>query len=45
MTIPSAWWLVSAALGTVLAVAVLTGIPARFGTPRPAAEILQTETT
>ena len=44
MTIPPAWWLLAAVLGTLLAVAVLTTIPARIGARRPAGEILQAET-
>jgi hypothetical protein len=31
-------------LGTLLVVAALTGIPARIGTRRPVAEMLQAET-
>jgi ABC-type antimicrobial peptide transport system permease subunit len=44
VTIPPAWWLAAAVLGTLLAVAGLTTIPARIGARRPAAEILQSET-
>jgi hypothetical protein len=40
---PPAWWLLAMVLGMLLAVAALTAIPARIGTRRPAAEILQTE--
>ncbi len=43
-TIPPAWWLIAAILGTLLAVAGLTAIPAGIGTRQPAAEILQSET-
>jgi putative ABC transport system permease protein len=43
-TIPSAWWLLAAVLGTLLAVAALTTIPARIGARRTAGEILQAET-
>ena len=43
-TIPSGWWLAAAVLGTLVAVAALTTIPARIGARRPAAEILQAET-
>jgi len=43
LTIPPAWWLAAAVLGTVLAVAGLTAIPARLGARRPAAAILQSE--
>ncbi len=41
---PPAWWLVAALLGTVIAVAGLTAIPARIGARRPVAEILGSET-
>ncbi len=41
---PPAWWLIAAVLGTVLAVAGLTALPARIGARRPVAEILQSET-
>jgi putative ABC transport system permease protein len=41
--LPPALWLVAAVLGTVLAVAALTSIPARIGLRRPVAEMLQTE--
>jgi putative ABC transport system permease protein len=44
LTIPPAWWLAAAVLGTLVAVAGLTTIPARIGARRPAAEILQSET-
>jgi len=44
VTIPPAWWLTAAVLGTILAVAVLTSIPARIGARSPVAEILQAET-
>ena len=37
-------WLVAAVLGTLLVVAALATVPARIGTRRPAAEILQAET-
>ncbi len=40
---PPAWWLVAAVLGTVLAIAGLTAIPARAGARRPVAGILQSE--
>jgi hypothetical protein len=42
-TIPSALWLVVMVAGTLLAVAVLTAIPARIGARRPVAEVLQAE--
>jgi len=45
MTIPPAWWLAAAVLGTLIAVTGLTGIPARIGARRPAAEVLQAELT
>jgi putative ABC transport system permease protein len=41
---PPAWWLIAAVLGTVIAVAGLTAIPARFGARRPVAETLQSGT-
>ena len=41
---PPAWWLIAAVLGTVIAVAGLTSIPARIAARRPVAEILQSET-
>lgn len=40
---PPAWWLVAAVLGTVLAIAGLTAIPARAGARRPVAGLLQSE--
>jgi ABC-type antimicrobial peptide transport system permease subunit len=40
---PSAWWVVAVLLGTVIAVAGLTAVPARVGARRPVAEILQSE--
>jgi ABC-type antimicrobial peptide transport system permease subunit len=43
--LPPALWLVAAVLGTLLVVAGLTAIPARIGTRRPVAEILQSEAT
>ena len=42
-TVPPAWWLAAAVLGTVLAVAVLASLPALAGTRRGVAEILQAE--
>ncbi len=41
--LPPVLWLVAAVLGTVLVVAALTSVPARFGLRRPVAEMLQTE--
>jgi putative ABC transport system permease protein len=41
--LPPVPWLVAAVLGTVLAVAALTSVPARIGLQRPVAEMLQTE--
>jgi putative ABC transport system permease protein len=38
---PPVLWLVAAVLGTVLVVAALTSIPARFGLRKPVAEMLQ----
>ena len=40
---PPAWWLVATALGTVIAVAALTALPARIGARLPVAEILQAD--
>ncbi|MGO9144122.1 MAG: FtsX-like permease family protein [Streptosporangiaceae bacterium] len=42
-TVPPALWLVVMVLVTLLAVAVLTAIPARIGARRPVAEVLQAE--
>jgi putative ABC transport system permease protein len=39
-TIPPAWWLVAAVLGTLLAVSGLTAIPARIGARQPIAAVL-----
>ena len=41
---PSALWVVAAVLGTLLAVAGLTTVPARIGARTPAPQILQSET-
>jgi ABC-type antimicrobial peptide transport system permease subunit len=41
---PPAWWLIAAVLGTVIAVAGLTSIPAHIAACRPVVEILQSET-
>ena len=38
---PPVWWLVTALLGTVVAVAALTSVPARIGARLPAAKTLQ----
>jgi len=38
--IPPAWWLVAAVLGTMIALAALTAIPARIGARRPIAPVL-----
>jgi len=43
VTVPPAWWLIVMVLGTLLAVAGLTAIPARIGARRPVGEILQAE--
>jgi putative ABC transport system permease protein len=40
---PPFWWLIAVVAGTVVAVAGLTTLPARFGARRPVAEILQSE--
>jgi ABC-type lipoprotein release transport system permease subunit len=42
-TIPPLWWMLAALLGTPLAIAGLTAIPARISARRPVAEILQSE--
>ena len=42
---PPAWWLVAALLGTVIAVAALTSVPARFGARLPVTETLQADGT
>jgi putative ABC transport system permease protein len=44
VTIPPASWLLAAVLGTLLALAGLTTIPARIGARRSVAEILRSET-
>ena len=44
VTVPPAWWLLAALLGSLIVVAGLTAIPARIGARHPAAEILQAET-
>ena len=41
---PSALWVIAAVLGTLLAVAGLTAVPALIGARIPAAQILQSET-
>jgi putative ABC transport system permease protein len=38
---PSAWWLIAAVLGTVIAITGLTAIPARVGARRPVTETLR----
>ena len=43
LTIPPMSWIAAAALGTLLAVAGLTAIPARLGARRPISSILQAE--
>lgn len=42
--IPAAGWVAVMVLGTVLAAAILTAIPARIGARQPVAEVLQAET-
>jgi ABC-type antimicrobial peptide transport system permease subunit len=44
-TIPSGLWLVTMVAGTLLAVAVLTAIPARIVARRPVTDVLQAEAT
>ena len=41
---PPAWWLIAAVLGTVIAVAGLTAIPARAGARRPVTDTLRAGT-
>ena len=41
---PPAWWLLAVVLGTVIAVAALTAVPARAGARQPVAGILQAGT-
>ena len=40
---PPAWWLVTAVLGTLIAVAGLTAVPARLAARLPIAEVLQAD--
>ncbi len=44
MTVPTPWSLAAAALGALVGVAALAGIPARVGARRPVSPILQSET-
>lgn len=44
-TMPPAWWMLTAALATVLATAALTAIPARMAAHRSVAQTLSAETT
>jgi putative ABC transport system permease protein len=41
--LPPLWWMIAVVLATVLVMAALITLPARFGARRPAAEILQSE--
>jgi putative ABC transport system permease protein len=43
LTVPPAWWLIAAVLGTLLVVVGLTTVPARIGARRSPAEVLQSE--
>jgi putative ABC transport system permease protein len=43
-SLPPVSWLAAAALGTLVAMAALTIVPARVGTRHPVAEVLQSET-
>jgi putative ABC transport system permease protein len=43
-TVPPAWWLLAVMVGTLIAVAALSAIPAHIGARSAAAEILQAET-
>ncbi len=38
--VPPAWWLVAAVIGTILAISVLSAIPARIGARQPIAPVL-----
>ncbi len=42
-TVPPAWWLVAAVLGTFVVMAGLTTIPARVGLRRPVVDVLGQE--
>jgi len=42
---PPALWLIATVLGTIVAVAAITAVPAWLGASRPAAEVLQSELT
>ena len=44
VTVPPVWWLVAAVLATLLAIGLLTSIPARLGARRPPGGLLQAET-
>ncbi|GLY70978.1 ABC transporter permease [Amycolatopsis taiwanensis] len=44
MTLPSVWWLLAAALATLLGVTVFTAAPARIEASRPVVDILNAET-
>jgi FtsX-like permease family len=43
VTVPPAWWLAAAGLGTLVVVAGLTTVPARVGIRRPVSEVLGQE--
>ena len=43
VTLPPLWWLVATVLGTAVAVAAITVVPAWLGTRRPPGEVLQSE--
>jgi len=43
-TVPPVSWLAGAVLGTLVAIAALTVVPARIGTRQPVAEVLESET-
>jgi putative ABC transport system permease protein len=45
MVYPPSWQLIAVVIGTVVAVAALTAIPARIGARRPPAPVLQSELT
>jgi putative ABC transport system permease protein len=44
VTVPPAWWLAAAVLGTLIAIGLLTSVPARIGARAAPAPILRAET-
>jgi hypothetical protein len=43
VTVPPAWWLAAALVGTMVVMAALSVVPARIGAQYPVVEILQAE--